>query len=278
MDYLKYLPTLNACLALPGLPKISKEAMISIGEHVLQQQKELAITGPGKSSRQMATEIQREKDKEDRLLPEVVEFAVTHGLTGRQSELLDEQLKKRKETLEDDILALHEILTGARNPWNLLKECIRWMDQGTFAGTRAPNPEVEKIVKKFGLDAPSVFKLCHVLEDREDPNYDLAKICSHLERSNRPSSVAMTLAKDLKDGKPIDMSTKAAAPGSYLHTEKGEKPRDDRGRGGDKDRGGDRDRRERSRSRRGRDDRERGRGKSRGRSKDRNDGDRRGRD
>ena len=55
-------------------------------------------------------------------------------------------------------------------------------------------------------------------EDDKDPEEDFRKICFHLERSNKPSSMAMMMLKDLKSGNVIDgQSTKAPAIGSYLH-------------------------------------------------------------
>merc|ERR1719284_2005064 len=97
------------------------------------------------------------------------------------------------------------------------------MAEGIFNGIKTPNPDVEKIAKKYRLDAPSACKLAEVLESRKDPDDDLRRICSHLERSNKPSSLVMMMLKDIKAGNPITESTKQPAIGSFLHREETKK-------------------------------------------------------
>merc|ERR1719161_2495154 len=152
---------------------------------------------------QRAMDYDQEKSNSLAIEPEVVELAHHFQLTDRHARMLDEQLKKRNDTYEDDIAAMYEILKGAKNPADLLMVSIRWMEAGTFDGTNTPNPDVEKAAKKYKLDAPSACKLAEVLEGRKDPDDDLRKISSHLERSNKPSSLVMMMLKNLKSGNPI---------------------------------------------------------------------------
>merc|ERR1719456_1369135 len=207
-------------------------------------------------TQQQALEYEQQKANSTQMEPEVVELAHHFNLTDRHARMLDEQLKKRNDTYEEDIAAMYEILKGAKNPADLLMVSIRWMSEGTFNGIKTPNPDVEKAAKKYKLDAPSACKLAEVLESRKDPDDDLRKISSHLERSNKPSSLVMMMLKNLKSGNPVEECKKAPAIGSFLH--KQEMAKQDRkrrsrsrGRGG----GGQRERsrsrrRERSRSRR----------------------------
>merc|ERR1740123_2755695 len=226
-------------------------------------------------TQQQAMQYEEEKSKSTKLEPEVIELAHHFNLTDRHARLLDEQLKKRNNTFDDDVAAMYEILKGAKNPADLLMVSIRWMAEGVFRGVKTPNPDVEKIAKKYKLDAPSACKLAEILESRSDPDTDLRKICSHLERSNRPSALVMMMLKDLKAGNPVEESTKQPAIGSYLHKQ-------ETSRQGQKDR-----RRSRSRGRRDLDrndawnqksrsggrgrsrDRDRGRSRSRGRGRSR---------
>merc|ERR1719460_2859242 len=168
-------------------------------------------------SQQRAMEYEQEKSMSVALEPEVVELAHHFQLTDRHARMLDEQLKKRNDTYEDDIAAMYEILKGAKNPADLLMVSIRWMSEGTFNGLATPNPDVEKAAKKYKLDAPSACKLAEVLESRKDPEDDLRKICTHLERSNKPSSLVMMMLKNLKQGNPVEDCKKPPAIGSYLH-------------------------------------------------------------
>merc|ERR1740121_325357 len=185
---------------------------------------------------QRALEYEQEKANSSSMEPEVVELTHHFNLTDRHARMLDEQLKKRNNTYEDDIAAMYEILKGAKNPADLLMVSIRWMSEGIFRGCLTPNTDVEKIAKKFRLDAPSACKLAEVLETRKDPDDDLKRICSHLERSNKPSSLVMMMLKDIKAGNPITESTKQPAIGSFLHREETKKQARQRsrsrGRGG----------------------------------------------
>eukprot|EP00419_Tripos_fusus_P002197 CAMPEP_0172686704 /NCGR_PEP_ID=MMETSP1074-20121228/21125_1 /TAXON_ID=2916 /ORGANISM="Ceratium fusus, Strain PA161109" /LENGTH=414 /DNA_ID=CAMNT_0013506049 /DNA_START=8 /DNA_END=1250 /DNA_ORIENTATION=- len=168
-------------------------------------------------TQQQAMQYEEEKSKSTKLEPEVIELAHHFNLTDRHARLLDEQLKKRNNTFDDDVAAMYEILKGAKNPADLLMVSVRWMAEGVFNGTRTPNADVEKIAKKYKLDAPSACKLAEVLESRNDPEVDLKRICSHLERSNRPSALVMMMLRDLKSGNPVEESTKTPSIGSYLH-------------------------------------------------------------
>merc|ERR1719382_1638065 len=159
-------------------------------------------------TQQQALEYDQAKANSTSLEPEVIELAHHYNLTDRHARMLDEQLKKRNNTYEDDIAAMYEILRGAKNPADLLMVSIRWMAEGVFRGTLTPNPDVEKAAKKYKLDAPSACKLAEVLESRQDSHTDLKNICSHLERTNKPSSLVMMMLKDIKAGGQIEQSTK----------------------------------------------------------------------
>merc|ERR1719201_1145286 len=156
---------------------------------------------------------------------------------------------------------------------------VRWMAEGKFSGQYSPNPSVQKAAKKFNLDPPSACKLADALETRDDADSDMARISSHLERSNKPSSMVMMLLKTLKAGGKIEDATKPVAIGSWLHKQEAQrdsekKDKRSRSRKRSKSGGG----RYRSRSnRRGRSG-SRGRDRSRGRGKSRDRGGRRSRD
>merc|ERR1719291_1111242 len=62
-----------------------------------------------------------------------------------------------------------------------------------------------------------LLKLAEVLDKRDDPEGDMAKIGKHLERSNKPSSLMMMLLRDLREGKPVKDPEYAAAIGSRVH-------------------------------------------------------------
>lgn len=168
-------------------------------------------------TQQQAMEYEETKARDTALEPEVIELVHYFKISDRHARMLNEQLKRRNNTYEEDIASLYEILKGAKNPGDLLMVSIRWMERGVFRGTLTPNPAVEKAAKKYKLDAPSACKLAEVLECRDDPDTDLRKISDHLAASNKPSSLVMQMLRDIKAGKPIEPCTRAPAIGSYLH-------------------------------------------------------------
>lgn len=149
--------------------------------------------------------------------PEVTELAHHFKLDERITKDLDIQMKRRKNTLEDDLKALWEILEGARNPAGLLRVKIREMEEGTFRGTATPDRDVEDLAKKFSLDAQASAKLAEVLSKREDRKKDLRQVEKHLELSNKPSSLVMLMLKDLRAGIAVKDPEYPAAVGSYAH-------------------------------------------------------------
>mmetsp|Transcript_29666 Transcript_29666/g.81661 ORF Transcript_29666/g.81661 Transcript_29666/m.81661 type:complete len:420 (-) Transcript_29666:2-1261(-) len=242
---------------LPGLPPlVPGSAQDWQRMMTLYQNPELAVN----FTQQQALEYEQEKANSTKLEAEVLELQHHFNLTDRHARLLDEQLKKRNNTFEDDVAAMYEILKGAKNPADLLMVSVRWMAEGVFRGTRTPNPEVEKVAKKYKLDAPSACKLAEVLEGRSDPEGDLRKVCTHLERSNRPSALVMMMLKDLKSGNPVEESTKTPAIGSYLHIQENKRAAERRRS------------RSRCRERARSPSRRRGRSRSRGRDRDRDRG------
>lgn len=216
--------------------------------------------------------------------PEVQELAHHFQLTEGHARMLNEQLKRRNNTYDEDIAAMYEILKGAKNPIDLLMVCVHWMREGVFNGVKTPNPNVEKAAAKFGLDPPSACKLAQVLETREDGEDCLRRVITHLERSNKPSAMVMKMLRGIKSGDCVDECSHAPSIGSYLHKEehkatqreasrksrsrvraKSPAKQRERSRSRDKKKSRDRDRDKKSRDR----DRDRDRDKkSRSRSRD----------
>merc|ERR1719221_2369152 len=185
------------------------------------------------------------------IAPEVSEFSDHFGLDERATKALDDEMKKRRDTFDADMQALWIGLEGAKNPSGLLMLKLKDMRMGQFRGMSALDAKVQEFAKQHRLDAQAAVKLAEVLDKRDDPETDMAKIGKHLERSNKPSSLMMMLLRDLRDGKPVKDPEYHAAVGSRVHEK--ELKRADR---------------ERSRSRRGRSSgRQQQRERSRGRGR-----------
>mmetsp|Transcript_3821 Transcript_3821/g.8920 ORF Transcript_3821/g.8920 Transcript_3821/m.8920 type:complete len:442 (+) Transcript_3821:94-1419(+) len=274
------LPGVPPGLAGPGLPPVVLPPMAP----------GIRLPGPPSLTQQQAMEYDATKAASTALEPEVIELVHYFKIGDRHARMLNEQLKRRNNTYEEDIASLYDILKGAKNPADLLMVSIRWMEQGVFRGCLTPNPKVEKVSKKYKLDAPSACKLAEALESREDADEALDKICEHLAASNKPSSLVMIMLKDIKNGADIPACTKQPAIGSYLHKKETEKTRNrtSRSRERERERGfqprsnrasRSRDRRSPSRGGRGpRRSRSRGRGHGHGHREPRDRGERRDRD
>mmetsp|Transcript_10455 Transcript_10455/g.29076 ORF Transcript_10455/g.29076 Transcript_10455/m.29076 type:complete len:284 (-) Transcript_10455:150-1001(-) len=198
-------------------------------------------------------------------LPEVDELAEHFGLDERITKRLDDEMRKRTESLDGDIAALWDVLEAARNPAGLLAVKIQEMQDGIFVGKAKLDKDLAELVKKFKLDDTAAMKLAGVLMARKDRRKeDLEQLDRRLETSNKPSAMVMMLLPKLRSGEPVGEPDRAPAPGSYadLREQRGRRAREgerrgrsrSRSRGRQKDRsrsrrrGGSRERRKRSRS------------------------------
>merc|ERR1719460_2448643 len=130
---------------------------------------------------------------------------------------------KRPDTFESDIQALWVGIEGAENPSGMLMLKVKDMMNGSFRGMSALDKEVQEFAKRYKLDAQAAVKLAEVLDKRDEPKEDMAKIGKHLERSNKPSALMMMLLKNLREGKPVKDPEYAAAIGSRVHEKEIEK-------------------------------------------------------
>lgn len=149
--------------------------------------------------------------------PDVTELAHNFNLDQRSTMALDREMKKRKNSFEEDMEALWDILGGARNPSGLLMVKVREMQEGVFRGFSTPEKNVQEFARRFKLDAQASAKLAEVLSKRESADEDMRKLAKHLERSNKPSALMMIMLKDLRMGKPVKEPEHQAAMGSSVH-------------------------------------------------------------
>lgn len=196
--------------SLPGMESGPLQAMLNY-QQMLQQQAMLASQYTLQAAQAYEHSVSQTIDSE------VLELAHHFKLDDRITRDLDQQMKRRGPTFDDDLKALWEILEGARNPAGLLRVKIREMEEGTFRGTATPDRDVEDVARKFGLDAQASAKLAEVLSKREDRKRDLRQIVKHVELSNKPSSLVMLMLKDLRAGLPVKDPEYPAAVGSYAH-------------------------------------------------------------
>lgn len=199
----------------------------------------------------------------ERIDPVIIELCSHYDIQERISKRLNNAMRKRMDTFDEDIAALWEILSEARHPAGMLQSKILEIENDDFhinAKTRAKvNKDVQKIAKKYKLDVDATIGVAEILNLRPDTkDEDLKCLEEHFEASNKPSATAMVLMKKVKNGEGLpdaaEYSRKGSGKGGGDDRDRRRDDRDDR----KKDRSRDRDR-----DRRGGDDRDRRRSRSR---------------
>merc|ERR1740123_831363 len=94
----------------------------------------------------------REEPKEDAIDPGVQELGDYYNIEDRWIKRLNETMKKRQDTKEQDLAKLYEVLERARSPTGLLTVKIGEMECGQFVGKIKHDKDVERLAKKFKLD------------------------------------------------------------------------------------------------------------------------------
>lgn len=84
-----------------------------------------------------AAAYQYDNSKHASIAPEVAELAEHHGIDERATKALDEEMKRRQATFDNDMQALWIGLEGAKNPSGLLMIKIKDMRMGNFRGMSA---------------------------------------------------------------------------------------------------------------------------------------------
>merc|ERR1740129_322509 len=144
----------------------------------------------------------REEPKEDAMDPDVQELGDYFNIEDRWIKRLDETMKKRQDTKEQDLAKLYEVLERARSPTGLLTVKIGEMESGRFVGKVKPDKDVERLGRKFKLDEYVVSRLTELaVRRKETKDDDLSKIEQHLRYCKRPNALATLLAGKLLEHK-----------------------------------------------------------------------------
>merc|ERR1719373_1075850 len=133
--------------------------------------------------------------------PEVRELGDYFNIEDRWIKRLNETMKKRRDTKEQDIAKLYEVLERPRSPTGLLTVKIGEMECGQFVGKIQPDRLVERLARKFKLDEHVTSRLTELAVRRKSTKEDdLDRIEQHLKYCKRPSAMATLLAGKLLEG------------------------------------------------------------------------------
>mmetsp|Transcript_61892 Transcript_61892/g.134105 ORF Transcript_61892/g.134105 Transcript_61892/m.134105 type:complete len:458 (-) Transcript_61892:68-1441(-) len=137
----------------------------------------------------------------DTIDPDVQELGDYFNIEDRWIKRLNETMKKRQDTKQQDLDKLYEVLERARSPTGLLTVKIGEMECGQFVGKIKPDKDVERLAKKFKLDEHVVSRLTELAVRRKaTKEEDLERMEQHLRYCKRPSAMATLLAGKLLEG------------------------------------------------------------------------------
>merc|ERR1719367_652118 len=152
------------------------------------------------------------KESEDEIDPEVRELGDYFNIEDRWIKRLNETMRKRMDTKEQDIAKLYEVLERARSPTGLLTVKIGEMECGQFVGKIKPDKDVERLARKFKLDDHVTSRLTELVVRRKaSKEKDLERIEQHLRYCKRPSAMATLLAGKLLEGEVDELPDLAEA-------------------------------------------------------------------
>lgn len=141
------------------------------------------------------------QDAEEEMDPEIRELGDYFNIEDRWVKRLNEAMRKRKDTKEQDLAKLYEVLDRARSPTGLLTVKIGEMESGQFVGKVKPDKDVERLARKFKLDEHVSSRLTELVVRRKSTKEgDLERIEQHLRYCKRPSAMATLLAGKLLEG------------------------------------------------------------------------------
>merc|ERR1719325_159415 len=140
----------------------------------------------------------RQEPKEEAIDPDVQELGDYYNIEDRWIKRLNETMRKRQDTKEQDLAKLYEVLERARSPTGLLTVKIGEMESGQFVGKVKPDKAVERLARKFKLDEHVTSRLTElVIRRKATKEDDLERIEQHLRYCKRPSAMATLLAGKL---------------------------------------------------------------------------------
>mmetsp|Transcript_46948 Transcript_46948/g.86040 ORF Transcript_46948/g.86040 Transcript_46948/m.86040 type:complete len:347 (-) Transcript_46948:13-1053(-) len=158
-----------------------------------------ASMGSGSSS---STTRREKQEPEDKVSPDVRKLCNQFNIEERWIERLDETLKRREDTREEDVAKLYEVLDRARSATGLLVIKIGEMECGQFDSRIKPDKHITRIARQYDLDMDARDRLNLVaVQRRRTKQEDMDLLEQHMKLSRHPSDLAISLANKLLDGR-----------------------------------------------------------------------------
>jgi len=114
---------------------------------------------------------------------------------------LDELMRRRRDTKEQDLAKLYEVLEQARSPTGLLVAKLGEMECGQFVGKVKPDRNIERLATRYNLDTRVVSRLTELrVRRKRTQQEDFNRLEQHLSLCKRPSATATLLIGKLLEG------------------------------------------------------------------------------
>merc|ERR1719162_56287 len=121
---------------------------------------------PGAPSRPPPKAPEPKEEYDGKIDADVQELGDYFSIEDRWIVRLHETMQKRRDTKEQDMAKLYEVLERARSPTGLLTVKIGEMECGQFVGKIKPDKDVERLARKFKLDTYVTSRLTEVVVRR----------------------------------------------------------------------------------------------------------------
>jgi len=148
-------------------------------------------------------EMAEEKDEEntDNLDADVRKLGDHFNIEDRWLVRLDELIRRRKETKDQDLAKLYEVLEQARSPTGLLVAKLGEMECGQFVGKVKPDRNIERLATRYNLDTRVVSRLTELrVRRKKTQTEDFNRLEQHLSLCKRPSATATLLIGKVLEG------------------------------------------------------------------------------
>lgn len=214
------MPSMGAMPGMPGMgmmpgmmPGMNPMMMMAMMQQMAAKMGGAMPTAAAAGGAAASAASEKRKDAEpalglldDDIDPQVQELCDYFNIEDRWVKRLNETMRKRQETKQEDIDKLYEVLERARSPTGLLTVKIGEMECGRFVGKIKPDKDVERLARKFKLDEPVASRLTELVHRRKQQGEadraakDLFTIEQHLRYCKRTSAMATLLAGKLLEG------------------------------------------------------------------------------
>merc|ERR1719245_1852526 len=186
------------------LDQVTKQAQGAAQNQVAQLAQALA------TQRQQLQVVQFQRQAEaaaalGTLDPDVADLVDHFNIEEVLSRRLNNALKNRADTFEDDVLTLWDTLERSKNPTVTLSDEIDKLTNGTFVTQSKTHNKVVEFCEKYELDHMATRNLIEALAVRERDHEtsvkrDLDKLAVHMEHSNAPSKLISMKLKEIRAG------------------------------------------------------------------------------